>query len=972
MYTFQDIILKLQNFWTSKGCILQQNHDLQTGAGTFNPETFLRALGPESYNVCNVEVSRRPTDGRYGQNPNRLQRFHQFQVMMKPTPDNMQQLYLESLEAIGIDLSKHDIRFVHDDWESPTQGASGLGWEVWCDGMEITQYTYFQQIGGIPLTEIPAELAYGIERIALFLQKKENVYALDYNDTLSYGDVFLEGEKQYSHYNFEMASESMWMRQFEDYEKEAEALLEKNLPFVAYDMAVGASHAFNMLDALGAISTTARVSMIHRVRKLCCDAAAAYLAQREAQGFSLLKQVQAKEVAEVKPVSEISSGHADFLLEVRSEHLPAGAIPGAKASMEKIFKDFFAQREVEFHKLEVYATPRRLAIFVEGLETFSKESIVEKKGPAISMAFDEGGLTKQGAGFFRSINIEISSKDEIETVEGLSVVNDRLLYQWTKPKVFIGKLLQESLKELVLSIKFPKKMRWGQEGVMYSRPIRSIIALLDKEVIDFEVEGVRSGTETVVAPEQVESTVSISKPSEYLGKLKKSNVLASVEERLSRIDQQLAKLSEEHGLSIVRRDDVTKEVLYLSENPTLAVGSFEDKFLKLPEELIMSEMIEHQRYWPLKGADGKISQSFIVGLDKKPTELMMRNYENVLRARLSDGLFLYEKDLGASFDTWNERLAEVTLHPKLGSMHNKVERLTVLSEKVAEILGFTNEKEAAKNCKADLASDVVYEFPELQGVMGKYYAESFGFSKEVSAAIEEHYLPLGEGGDLPESEGGIVLSLADRFDNLMSYIGIGLIPTSSKDPYALRRAAVGINRILIEKKLSFDIRKLGCDEKVLSFIIQRIKPLLKEYGFNAADIEMCNVYDSFDPYNIYRCVEAIARIRSEADDFMRLVEVYKRVKGSVSQEELEFSQSLMTEPEEKDLHVKLEALQNTYKDHVEQKRYEEAFESLTQLVDPLEAFFEKVRVQVDDEKVKANRQALLSIPYRLISSTLQF
>ncbi|MCH9620907.1 MAG: hypothetical protein S4CHLAM20_03160 [Chlamydiia bacterium] len=971
MYTFQDIILKLQSFWASKGCLVQQNHDLQTGAGTFNPETFLRALGPEHYKVCNVEVSRRPTDGRYGENPNRLQRFHQFQVMMKPTPSDMQKLYLESLEAIGIDLSEHDIRFVHDDWESPTQGASGLGWEVWCDGMEVTQYTYFQQIGGIPLTEIPAELAYGIERLSLFLQKKDNIYDLNYNEHLTYGEVFLDSEKQYSAYNFDEASAEMWQRQFDDYEKESESALEKGLPIVAYDMAVSASHAFNMLDALGAISTTARVAMIHRVRKLCCKSAEGYLAQREKQGFKIHEEV--KESVPIKEVTEMSKGHADFLLEIGSEHLPANAISGAMNSLESLFTNFFLEKEVSFGEINVYATQKRLAIEVHALDTFTKESVQEKKGPAINVAFDENGaLTKQGAGFFRSCKLEISSKDQLEQIENLSIVEDRLVYQWTKEQIFVGKLLQDGLKDLILSIRFPKKMRWGKEGVLFARPIRSLVALLDKQVIDIEIEGIRSSNEVYVTEEQKESKISISKPTDYLAKLKKNKVLVSVVERRAFIDKQLSELTEKIEGSLVRREDVTNEVIYLSEYPQLAVGVFDEKFLHLPEELIVSEMIEHQRYYPLKESTGKISQSFIVAVDRTPTESIVNNNANVLRARLSDGLFLYDKDVKSSFDTWNEKLQHVTLHPKLGSIYNKVERISTLSEKLSKILGIEFESDAAKYCKADLASDVIYEFPELQGIMGKYYAHVFGKSDNVAVAIEESYMPIGEGGDIPTTENGMIVSLADKFDNLMSYIGIGLMPTSSKDPYALRRSAVGINRILIERKISFDLRAIVEDKNVLNFIIQRIKPILKEHGFSASDIEMCNVYDSYDPYNIFRCVEAIARTRHEADDFTRLLEVYKRVKGSLGEHQPAFSENLLQQDEERQLHTKLKDLQTFYHEHVKERRYKEAFEALTELVGPLELFFENVRVQVDDQKVKANRQALLAIPYDLISSTLQF
>lgn len=288
--TFQELILSLQNYWAAQGCIIQQPYDIEKGAGTFNPATFLRALGPEPWNVAYVEPSRRPTDGRYGENPNRLQHYYQFQVLLKPSPQNIQDLYLDSLRSFGIDPLAHDIRFVEDDWESPTLGAWGLGWEVWLDGMEITQFTYFQQCGGIDLKPIPGEITYGIERIAMYLQGVDNVYDLEWVKGIRYGDVHHQTEVEFSHYNFEEADTAMLFQLFNMYEKESVRLVEKKLVFPAYDFVLKCSHAFNLLDARGAISVTERASYIGRVRNMAKLCAAAYVEQREKLGFPLLKK----------------------------------------------------------------------------------------------------------------------------------------------------------------------------------------------------------------------------------------------------------------------------------------------------------------------------------------------------------------------------------------------------------------------------------------------------------------------------------------------------------------------------------------------------------------------------------------------------------------------------------------------------------------------------------------------------------
>ena len=288
--TFQDLIFALQAYWAKHGCIIQQPYDTEKGAGTFHPATFLRSLGPEPWNVAYVEPSRRPTDGRYGENPNRLQHYYQFQVILKPSPMNIQELYLDSLKSFGIEPGKHDIRFVEDDWESPTLGAWGLGWEVWLDGMEITQFTYFQQCGGIDLKPIPGELTYGIERIAMYIQGVDNVYDLEWGGGIKYGDVHHQTEVEFSAYNFEEADAGMMLKLFDMFENECVRLAEKELVFPAYDYVLKCSHAFNMLDARGAISVTERAHYIGRVRNLAKLCAEAYVAQREKMGFPLLKK----------------------------------------------------------------------------------------------------------------------------------------------------------------------------------------------------------------------------------------------------------------------------------------------------------------------------------------------------------------------------------------------------------------------------------------------------------------------------------------------------------------------------------------------------------------------------------------------------------------------------------------------------------------------------------------------------------
>ena len=277
--SFQDVIMNLQKFWGKYGCVLLQPYDLEVGAGTFHPATTLRSLGPKPWKAAYVQPSRRPTDGRYGENPNRLQHYYQFQVIIKPSPDNIKQTYLKSLAAIGVDVQNHDIRFIEDDWESPTLGAAGLGWEVWCDGMEITQFTYFQQMTGLECKPVPVELTYGLERLCMFIQGKDNVFDLDWNNEgVKYKEVFLQAEKEFSAYNFEFANTENLLKNFEIAEKECGALLEKKLALPAYDQCLKASHIFNLLDARGVIGVAERTGYINRIRELARGSGAAWLA----------------------------------------------------------------------------------------------------------------------------------------------------------------------------------------------------------------------------------------------------------------------------------------------------------------------------------------------------------------------------------------------------------------------------------------------------------------------------------------------------------------------------------------------------------------------------------------------------------------------------------------------------------------------------------------------------------------------
>lgn len=1007
MLTFQQIILRLTEFWEKKQkCIIHHGHDLEMGAGTFNPATFLRCLGPESYKTAYVEPSRRPSDGRYGENPNRMQLFHQFQVIVKPSPSTIQQAYLESLQALGLDLKKHDIRFVHDDWESPTLGAWGLGWEVWCDGMEISQFTYFQAIGSLPLKPISVEITYGLERLAMFIQNKDSFYDMKWNDELTFHDIAHRSEVEWSTYNFEEASTSMWLRHFEDFEKEAKELIARHLPIPAYDFVIKASHAFNMLDARGAISVTERTGYIARIRDLARLVAIEYVSTREKLGFPLLaheKPTAAKKLSALAKAPKFDPRkRQDFLLEIGSEQLPATFVPIGCSNLEKAIRRLCEEHCLSFEDLQIFGTPQRLAILVKGLVEGTEEKEIVRRGPALASAFDAvGKLTPQGEGFLKSLGIATLSLDAIRKGKVTSLKIEKvkdteyLFASIAQPGKSTFSLLAEELPKLIENLEFPKKMRWGTLDISYARPLHWIVALFGEKVIPFVVGDILSGRFSHGHAQLKPQKFPLKSPKEYAKTLKKHYVLADVEERKASILKQLKALEKKLKGEALQLHKVILQVLHLVEWPQLTSASFDSKFLKAPQEVLISEMVEHQKYFPVADSYNRLMNVFIITADNKPSDLIRRGNQKVLSARLSDGVFLYEQDLKTPLEQFNEKLRVMTYQKELGSMLDKVERLTFIANVVNTHLDIADQKKvgrAALLCKADLASTLVGEFPELQGTIGKYYALAQKEDKEVAAAIEEHWMPRAEGASLPKTGVGIVLSIADKIDNLISCFSIGLKPTSSSDPHALRRQSFGLLKMLIEGKESVSLKQIfeeACSafpklkgnsahtasvvQEILSFLTARAKSTFEEYGFKKDEIEASLQGLCSDPYDQFCKTQALHAFRSSGKEFAKLFEVYKRAKGQLEKPaDATFSSALVTEPAEKELAQALQTLHKHWKTTLNERQYLDAFRMIAKLQTPLAKLFDEVKILCDDLKVRANRIALLQNVFKYFQELLDF
>lgn len=1008
MLTFQHFLAKLNEFWEKQGCIIHQGYDLEVGAGTFNPATFLRCLGPEPYKAAYIEPCRRPKDGRYGTNPNRLQHYFQYQVILKPSPLNIQDLYLQSLEALGFNLKEHDIRFVHDDWESPTLGAWGLGWEVWMDGMEVTQFTYFQAVGGVDLKPITGEITYGIERLAMYAQKVNSIFDLKWNENMTYGDIYLRNEVEWSHYNFEKANPQMWFRHFEDYENETKSLLAANLPIPAYDFVMKASHAFNLLDARGVISVTERTGYIARIRDLARQVAEKYIESRREQGFPLLKRISNETKSTQHPIqfsekllNVHSDERADFLLEVGSEELPAVFVPIGKANLEAGLRNLLVKEEIPFESIQSYATPRRLAVYIKNLAKGKPAKSTEKRGPALEQAYSPTGeLRPAGEGFFRSLGITAPTLEAIKNkqISGVEVRQVReipylfgTLHQEGRATAAI---LAEQLPHLIQNLDFPKKMRWADLEITYARPLRWIVALFGQEVIPFQLGDIFSGKISYGHRQLSPQAFPIPSAQDYLPALRNSSVMADVEEREDSINRQLDDLEKQSKTSIIARESVIPQVLHLVEWPYLTVSTFDSAFLRVPKEVLISEMVEHQKYFPVLHPDRTLINAFVITANIPPTDEIRQGNQKVLSARLSDGVFLYEEGLKIPLEEFNEKLKKVTFQKDLGSVYQKVERIVAHAKTLQSMLKISTAKKverAALISKADLASSMVYEFPELQGTIGRYYAIAQEEDSEVAQALDEQWMPRGENAPLPESETGIILSLADKIDNLVGCFSVGLKPTSSSDPYALRRQVLGMIKILILNRMHLPLREclMTCAghfpshivknkkevvDEILAFIANRIKTVFQDYGFNKDEIEASLSQGFDDIYDTFSRVNALHEFRKQAGaQFSSLYEVYKRAKGQLNGHQHDnVSKELLQEPAERHLNELLDKQSYAFKEALIKRNYSDAYSLIATIQPALNSLFDEVKILADDPQIRTNRLSLLQKVFNLFGEILDF
>jgi len=928
--SFQQVILKLHQFWSDQGCIIAEPYNVQLGAGTGNPATLLRVLGPEPWRVAYVEPSVRPDDGRFGENPNRMQKYYQYQVILKPDPGNPQELYLQSLAALGIDAREHDIRFVEDNWESPALGAWGLGWEVWLDGQEITQFTYFQQAGGLELNPVSVEITYGVERIVLALQNKDSAWAIDWMEGgLQYGDLFLREEIEHCNYYFNIADVEGLKATFDVYEGEHKRALAAGALIPSYDYILKCSHLFNVLDTRGAIGVTERATFFRKMRDMTRNIARAYADQRAEMGFPLMKMGEIWDT----PIIGVSLGEqslasaqtptqpADFLLEIGVEELPAGDVDSALAQLQTAAPALFENLRLSYSELNVYATPRRLVVMAQGLAPLQTDVEKIEKGPPSNRAFDaDGKPTKAAEGFARGKGVDVSALRVEEIDGGQYVVATVHEIGRPAPEVLAG-----ALPGFIAAIKFGKTMRWNATGIAFSRPIRWIVALFGESPIPFEYAGVTSGNSTRGLRPFGSLVETVNGIPNYLEVLENQGILLSSEERRARIINDVQALANEAGGRIVHNDALLDEVTNLIEAPTALLGTFDTQSLELPRDVLVMVMRDKQRYFAVEDGDGKLMPYFVAvrNGDAQHLDKVIYGNEQVLKARFSDARFFYQEDIKKPLADYLTRLGTLTFEEHLGSMLDKNMRVAGSIEGIGHLLGLDETEiaiatRAAHLAKADLATKVVVEMTSLQGTMGREYALLNEYPAEVANAIYEHWLPRFAGDNTPNSPAGTLVALVDRLDSLVGLFAAGLAPKSTADPYGLRRAALGIIQILTDKSLDADLLQAveltaiaqpievssEARAQVLDFIAGRLRVWLSEQGFAADVINAVLAEQSTNPNRALKgAIELAAWVRREdwealLDGFARCVRITRS-----ETERYPVDESLFVQPEENALYA---------------------------------------------------------------------
>jgi len=991
---FQDMIARLHEFWARHGALIWQPYNVQVGAGTGNPATALRVLGPEPWRVGYVEPSIRPDDARYGENPNRMQMHYQYQVILKPDPGNPQELYLDSLRAIGIDPLEHDIRFVEDNWESPALGAWGLGWEVWLNGLEITQFTYFQEAGGTRLDPVSVEITYGLDRIAMSLQKARHFAQLCWTDTVSAGDVNLRGEYEHSAYYLDVADVATQLQLFDIYAQEAARCLKAGLVLPAHDYVLRMSQAFNVLDARGAVGVTDRTRYFGKMRQLSREVAQAYLAQRAEMGYPLMRLAidhRPPTIDHRPPTTDQET--ADFVLEIGTEELPATDLRSALDALAVAFPKALDDARLAHGEIRVEGTPRRLAVYVHDLAARQPDRELEVFGPPAQAAFKDGQPTPAAVGFARGQGVAVEQVQvrEREGKRYAMVVKA----ETGRPA---GEVLTEIAPKIIAALPFAKTMRWNRSNTPFSRPIRWLVALHGRAIVPVEYADVQAGNATRGLRPQGSPALAIAQAQDYFKVMRTAGIVIDPAERRRLILEQAQRLAAEVGGEVPVDLGLLDEVVNLIEQPVAIRGSFEKEYLDLPQDVLITVMRKHQRYFPILHPTSILPYFIAVANGNAAyADNIREGNEAVLRARFADAAYFVKRDRQQRLADFVPDLDRMTVHARLGSLRAKTERLERLAPVLAQRLGLsaaeaTDLARAAHLSKADIATQMGTELTGLQGAIGRDYALADGEPTAVALAIYEQYLPKSATDRLPTTRVGFVLSIADRLDTLLGMFAVGQQPTANQDPLGLRRTALGLVRLLADAPapVNLDVliddaaqaQPVAVDEAtkraVRDFVDGRLEQWLRDSGARHDLVQAVLAAQGDNPAGVVTALADLTAWTQRAD-WTPFLTAYARCVRLVRQH----SQTFALDPArfEADAERELYAAYQTVVERLAAEgctldpttlrvrpatcSLDEVFAAMQHLVAPIDRLFVDVMVEVDDHAVRDNRRALLQRIARL-------
>jgi glycyl-tRNA synthetase len=971
----QDALIALTQYWTDRGCMIVQPFNTEVGAGTLNPATILRVLGPEPWRVAYVEPSVRPDDSRYGENPNRLQTHTQFQVILKPEPGDPQELYLASLEALGIDIHAHDIRFVEDNWANPATGSWGLGWEVWLDGLEITQYTYFQQAGGMSLDPVSVEITYGVERIIMALQNVTHFKDIAYAPGISYGEAFGQAEYEMSRFYLDDADVDTQRRLFEDYAAEARRMLDARLPVPAYVHVLKCSHTFNVLDARGAISTTERARAFARMRGLAREVSTLWAARREELGHPLGVTPALPPAAAPESFPAVT-GPAPLLFEIGTEELPPGEVTRTARALRESLADKLAATRLAHGVVDVHATPRRLVALVPDVAAAEPDAERFVRGPRVSAAFGaDGEPTKAAQGFARGQGVDVSALERVE-VDGVEHVGI------TKTDVGRGALevLSGVLGELVAELRADKNMRWSDPKLSFTRPVRWLLALLGSAVVPVAASALAAGRTTRVHRTATSPVVEVASASGYLEFLSGHGITASIADRRAAIVSAAQELAATVGgtIDVEGEAALLDEITNLVEQPNAILGGFASSYLELPQEILTTVMRKHQRYLPVRSASGELLAHFVaVANGDCDVDAVRAGNEGVLRARYEDASFFWRADLKVTPAAMKAELGRLAFEERLGSMTDRANRIAAVATDLAPALSTSEQAtvgRAAALAKFDLGSKMVVELTSLAGVMAREYALRAGEPEAVAQALFDMERPRAAGDAPPATLPGAVLALADRFDMLVGLFAVGAAPTGSSDPFGLRRAAAGVISILRAhpslREITLSRGLSAAAEHVRTQGIEVAESTLTEVAeFTTKRFEQQLLDAGRDHRHVAAVValppatadETLAEIEQRVgdEDFGALVAALQRVRRIVPADTAAaYDPARLTEPAESALHQALMKVAESL--GTGPHSLSDFVASASGLTAPVNTFFDDILVMAKDPEVRAARLGLLA------------